>query len=86
MDLDQKVIFLNLYINQESFFVFPKYNNTRSSIFIDNFAIFIKEYIDKESGGIFFPQNNEYYSTAKIVRFSRTINGRRVIEFTFLTF
>lgn len=47
--------------------VFPKTNNERSAIFIDNLMEFFRIVIDEEIGGILFPQNNEYFNTSKTV-------------------
>jgi UDP-glucose 4-epimerase len=40
--------------------VFPKVNNQRSMIYIDNFCNFIKLVIDHSLEGFLFPQNSEY--------------------------
>lgn len=48
--------------------IFPDVNNFRSTLFIYNLTEFIKLIIDKNSRGIFFPQNKEYTSTTNIVR------------------
>ena len=46
---------------------FPNYNNQRSMIYIGNLCEFVKECIDFEKGGFFFPQNDEYISTSQMV-------------------
>ncbi len=43
--------------------IFPKINNRRSMIYIDNLSSFEKLAIDKNLSGIYFPQNDEYVST-----------------------
>lgn len=48
--------------------VFPKVNNKRSMIYIDNLASFIKMCIDYELEGVYLPQNREYVSTSDMVR------------------
>ena len=47
--------------------IFPNINNERSMIYIDNLCEFLKQIIDREEKGIFYPQNNEYISTKDIV-------------------
>lgn len=42
---------------------FPKVNNRRSMIYIDNLSSFIKLVTDKELCGVFMPQNREYSNT-----------------------
>lgn len=45
---------------------FPKVDNQRSMIYIENLALFIQLVIDNEETGIFWPQNNEYTSTSQM--------------------
>ncbi len=46
--------------------VFPKVNNQRSMISIEQLCGFVKEYIDNESCGLFFPQNDSYTNTTEM--------------------
>lgn len=48
--------------------IFPKIYNQRSMLYIDNLCEFIRLVIDNEESGIFFPQNNEYSETSKLVQ------------------
>lgn len=48
--------------------IFPDIENERSMIYIDNLCKFIKEVIDTEKDGIFYPQNKEYVSTKQIIQ------------------
>ena len=48
--------------------IFPDIKNERSMIYIDNLCEFIKQIIDKEKDGIFYPQNKEYVSTKQIIK------------------
>lgn len=48
--------------------LFPNYNNKRSMIYIGNLCEFVKECIDQEKAGLFFPQNCEYTNTSEMVR------------------
>lgn len=38
-------------------------------LFIDNLAEFVKQIIDRELGGTFFPQNREFTDTVEVVRY-----------------
>lgn len=48
--------------------IFPDIKNERSMIYIDNLCEFIKQIIDNEKDGIFYPQNKEYVSTKQIIK------------------
>ena len=58
--------------------VFPKIENQRSMIYIDNLCEFVKEVIDKERKGLFFPQNAEYVNTSEMVKLVGLTNGHKV--------
>lgn len=49
--------------------IFPAWHNKRSMLFIDNLAEFVKQIIDRELGGTFFPQNKELTDTVEVVRY-----------------
>ena len=49
--------------------IFPAWHNKRSMLFIDNLAEFVRQLIDRELGGVFFPQNKELADTVEIVRY-----------------
>ncbi len=49
--------------------VFPAWHNKRSMLYIDNLAEFVKQIINHEMGGTFFPQNKELADTVEIVRY-----------------
>lgn len=48
--------------------IFPDIENNRSMIYIDNLCEFLKQIIDKEEKGVFYPQNKEYVSTKDIIK------------------
>lgn len=48
--------------------VFPRINNQRSMLHIDNFSEFVKQLILTKGTGVFFPQNKEYVCTSELVR------------------
>ena len=58
--------------------VFPDVKNERSMIYIGNLCEFIRETIDLEREGIFFPQNCEYVNTAEFIRLIAMNHGKKV--------
>ena len=48
--------------------VFPKIQNERSMLYVENLAEFIRLLVEQEIGGTFFPQNAEYVTTSEMVR------------------
>lgn len=48
--------------------IFPLVNNQRSMLYIENLCIVIREIIDKNKEGVFFPQNNEYVQTSTLIK------------------
>jgi UDP-glucose 4-epimerase len=59
--------------------IFPKVDNKRSMIYIDNLSEFIKQLIDNRSGGLFFPQNAEYVNTSGMVRLIAKAHGKKIV-------
>lgn len=57
---------------------FPKYQNKRSMVYIGNLCEFIKEAIDDEKAGLFFPQNSEYINTSDMVRHIAECHGKKI--------
>ena len=47
--------------------IFPRINNKRSVLFVDNLSEFVRLMIENEESGIFFPQNESLVSTADLV-------------------
>ncbi|MBR1658463.1 MAG: NAD-dependent epimerase/dehydratase family protein [Synergistaceae bacterium] len=66
--------------------VFPKIHNTRSMLYAENFAEFVRLMIENEEKGIFWPQNAEYSDTSEIVRMIAEAHGRKVLMIPFLEF
>jgi len=58
--------------------IFPKVDNKRSMIYIDNLSEFVKQLIDNKSGGLFFPQNAEYVNTSEMVRLIAEVHGKQI--------
>lgn len=70
----------------KSFPVFPKVNNRRSAIYVDNLSRFIKIMIDEEASGIFFPQDSEYFNTSDMAQKIADAIGRKIYMSRFLGF
>lgn len=51
--------------------IFPKINNQRSMLYVENLCEFVRLMISNNNHGIYYPQNSEYASTTTIVK---TIN------------
>lgn len=48
--------------------IFPKIENKRSMVYVDHLSEFIKNLIDRNMSGLYFPQNKEYVSTSDMVK------------------
>ena len=59
--------------------IFPKVENTRSMLHIDNLCEFIKQMIDNEETGIFFPQNDQYSNTSEMVKLIAHIRNTNMV-------
>ena len=64
--------------------IFPKCNNQRSMIFIDNLCEFARTCIDSILNGIFCPQNQDYVSTDELIALIAKEKGRTVLISSFL--
>ena len=58
--------------------VFPEWHNKRSMLYIDNLAEFVKQAIERELEGTFYPQNRELADTVEIIRFFAKEVGHKV--------
>lgn len=58
--------------------VFPKIDNERSMIYIDNLSEFIRIIIDYGLGGLYFPQNKEYVNTSELVKIIAEAHGKDI--------
>lgn len=58
--------------------VFPKVDNLRSMIYIDNLCEFIRRVIDEDDKGIFHPQNRELVNTTEMVKVIAEAHGNKV--------
>ena len=59
--------------------VFPKVENQRSMLYMENLAELIRLLIDDLASGIFCPQNGEYANTSDVVSRIAHANGRNLI-------
>lgn len=58
---------------------FPKTQNRRSMLHIDNLCEFVKLMIDNEESGVFFPQNAEYTNTSEMVQMIATVHNHMIV-------
>lgn len=58
--------------------IFPKVKNQRSILYIENLCEFVKQLIEFEDAGIFYPQNSKYVSTADIVECIARCNKKKM--------
>lgn len=58
--------------------VFPMIDNRRSMLHIDKLCYFIKEYIDSEAEGLYFPQDDKYVNTSLMVKNLAEKNGKSI--------
>ena len=59
--------------------VFPKVNNQRSMLYIDNLMEFVRLMVENEEQGIFWPQNAEYSNTTDLVRMIAKAHGKKIV-------
>lgn len=58
--------------------VFPNVMNERSMLYVENLAEFLRLLIEMGKGGLFFPQNAEYVTTAQLVAQIAEAKGRKI--------
>ncbi len=59
-------------------FVFPDYKNRRSMLYIENLCELICLLIENNEEGLFFPQDEKYVSTSRMVQLIAEEHGRRI--------
>lgn len=64
--------------------IFPDIKNERSMLFINNLCVFVKERVDVQDSGVFFPQNNEYVRTSYMVKEIAIKNGKNMVLFSWM--
>lgn len=58
--------------------VFPKVENNRSMLYIENLCEFVRLMIENDEQGPFWPQNAEYSNTAELVKIIAEVHGKKV--------
>lgn len=58
--------------------VFPAVNNKRSVLYVENLAEFVTQLVERELGGMFWPQNAEYMATGEAVYELARAQGKRL--------
>jgi UDP-glucose 4-epimerase len=58
--------------------VFPKVNNKRSMLYIENLCEFLCVIMKDTRAGIFFPQNKELVNTSDMVKQIAAVNGHKI--------
>lgn len=71
--------FLKLTKFARKSFMFPKYRNVRSSLYIDNLSQYIEKAIRNYSRGIHFPRNIENFSTFDVIVITRSYYGKKTL-------
>lgn len=57
---------------------FPKIDNRRSMIYIENLSSFLSEAIDDQTEGLYLPQNVSYVNTTELVRLIALMYGKKL--------
>lgn len=57
---------------------FPKINNRRSMLYVENLGEFVRLLAESGRGGTFFPQNAEYVTTAQMVQCIGRVWGKQI--------
>ena len=65
--------------------LFPKVDNCRSMLYIENLMEFVRLMIENEEQGTFWPQNAEYSNTSELVSMIGKAHGKKVILVPFCT-
>ena len=58
--------------------IFPKINNKRSMIYIDNLCEFMKLLILNDDSGIYYPQNSNLVNTSEMVKLISKYNNKKI--------
>lgn len=58
--------------------VFPDFPNERSMLSIENLCEFVRNLVDTGQEGLYFPQNDEYVKTSKMVKDIAEKNGKQI--------
>lgn len=58
--------------------LFPRVNNCRSMLYIENLCEFVRLMIENEETGTFWPQNGEYSNTSDLVAMIAAAHGKKI--------
>lgn len=58
--------------------IFPKVDNCRSMLYIENLCEFVLLMIENMECGTFYPQNAEYSNTSQLVRLIAEVHGKKI--------
>ena len=58
--------------------VFPKVDNQRSMLYLDNLMEFVRLMVENEEQGLFWPQNAEYSNTTELVKLIAQAHGKKM--------
>lgn len=58
--------------------LFPNIENERSMLYIGNLCEFVRLLVEKQTGGLYFPQNQEYVKTSEMVQLIAAAHKRRI--------
>ncbi len=59
--------------------IFPKVDNCRSMLYIENLCELLCQIIMRQENGIFWPQNGEYTKTSDMVKLIAEVRGHRIM-------
>lgn len=59
--------------------VFPKVDNQRSMLYIENLMEFVRLMVENEEQGTFWPQNEEYSNTTELVKMIAEAHDKRIV-------
>ena len=59
--------------------VFPKVNNRRSMLYVNNLMEFIRLMVVNGETGIFWPQNREYVNTTEMAQLIARVHGKKLL-------
>ena len=57
---------------------FPRVQNERSMLYIENLCEFVRIMVENEESGMFFPQNSEYSNTSELVEMIAAAHGKKI--------
>lgn len=58
--------------------IFPKIENRRSMLYIENLSEFVRLAVENRSEGVFFPQNPQYFATYRIAQAAAAEKGKKL--------